>query len=166
MKCSSQDWCNTNLWQKTSCHRQHLLCPSSSHEKLIWLELWREAGGIQGSGSCREGARGRSFPTQCSSFLNLLPFCSTSTAVTKTPFFPVLPVFCPPPCSPGKEGHWPHSYQLHGYRTALLETHPAGVCSCDTSASLTWIIGLSHSKPPSICIAPCRVCFCSLQFLT
>lgn len=79
--------------------------------------------------------------------------------------------FCPTPPSPGKEGQWSHSQeqllwrlsQLHGYRRALLETRPAGVCSCDTTASLTWIIGLSRSKPPWISIAPCRVCFCSVS---
>lgn len=79
---------NTNLWQKISCHSQHLVCPSSSHEKLICVELWRETEGMQGSGSCWEGARGS---TQCSSHLNLLPFCSTSTAVIESPLFAPLP---------------------------------------------------------------------------
>ncbi|XP_058275671.1 uncharacterized protein LOC120750012 [Hirundo rustica] len=91
---------DANLWQKTSCCPQHLLCPSSSHETLIWVELWREAEAVQGSGSCWEGARGRSLPTQRSSNLHLLPFCSILTAVTKAPLFPALPGFCPTPPRP------------------------------------------------------------------
>lgn len=84
---------NANLWQKTSCCPQHLLCPSSSHEKLIWLELWREAGGMQGEWLLLGRGKRGEFPYSAlltlkpSSFLLHLDSCNQDSPFPCTPWF-------------------------------------------------------------------------------
>ncbi|KAI1240733.1 hypothetical protein IHE44_0009173 [Lamprotornis superbus] len=90
-KCSSQGWCNANLWQKTSYHHQHLLCPSSSHEKLIWVELWRDTGKwlLPGRGKREVFPYSVLLILKPSSFLFHLNSCDQDS------FFPCTPGFLP-----------------------------------------------------------------------
>lgn len=174
MKCRSQGWCRTRAVETSGRKPAVILSICFAHLQPWETHLgraveggWGDAGKwlLRGRGKREEFPYSVLLTLKPSSFLFHLYSCDQDSP------FPCTPGFCPTPLSTSKEGYRPHSMgqlvwrlsQLHGYRTALLETHPAGVCSCDTTASLTWIIGLSHSKPPWICIAPCHVCFCSVS---